>query len=100
MKINEDTSMPIESVSYRNTWRSGEVLRISMIHRALFSLSLHIFHFFASVSMFASLQPCLASPARSYLEYYQCLPQMCSGKIGMVLSVALLKMHDRCFVKI
>jgi len=39
MKINEDTSMPIESVSYRNTWRSGEVLRISMIHRALFSLS-------------------------------------------------------------
>ena len=88
MKINEDMSMQIESVSYRNTWRSGEVLRISMIHHALFSLS--IFHFFASFSMLALLQPCLASPARSYLEYYQCLPQMCSGKIGMVLAVALV----------
>lgn len=43
MKINEDMSMQIESVSYRNTWRSGEVLRISMIHHALFSLSLSLF---------------------------------------------------------
>ena len=71
-------------------WRSGEVLRISMIHHALLSLSLYIFHFFVSVSMFALVQPCLASPARSYLEYYQCLPQMCSGKIGMVLAVAFV----------
>lgn len=34
----KDTLMQIESVSYTKTWRSGEVLWISMIHHALLSI--------------------------------------------------------------